>query len=174
METQRPIDYSFHSLRLSLGAIYFYFGFLKFFPNLSPAESLASQTIVCLTGGLLSPGTALFSLAVLECSLGAALLLNRCMPVVFYAFLFHMAGTFAPLILFPQLTFTIAPFAPTIEGQYILKNIVFVAVGWPVFLPYAMRRTSPSASKTVVHAQRRLGKKSVKVSPSRSPRLARS
>ncbi len=126
---------SFHILRLALGVIYFHFGFIKFFPDLSPAELLATQTIIRMTAGWMDADTALFILAIMECSLGLALIFNVWMKAAFLLFLFHMAGTFTPLFLLPELAFKVSPLAPTLEGQYILKNIVFVAAGWAVFAP---------------------------------------
>jgi hypothetical protein len=38
-----------------------------------------------------------------------------------------MVGTIMPLFLFPEETWTVFPFAPTLEGQYIIKNIVLVS-----------------------------------------------
>jgi uncharacterized membrane protein YkgB len=130
-----PSNASFHVLRLALGFIYFHFGMLKFFPDLSPAELLASQTIMRLTGGALDADTALRYLAIMECTIGLALIFNVWMRATFVLFLIHMLGTFAPLFVLPELTFKISPLAPTIEGQYILKNIVFVAAAWAVFFP---------------------------------------
>jgi hypothetical protein len=40
-----------------------------------------------------------------------------------------MLGTITPLFFFPAETFTRIPYAPTLEGQYIVKNIVLVAAG---------------------------------------------
>ena len=57
---------SYHLLRITLGFVYFHFGILKFFPDLSPAELLASQTIMRLTGGMLDASDALFILAIME------------------------------------------------------------------------------------------------------------
>jgi hypothetical protein len=39
----------------------------------------------------------------------------------------QMLGTITPLFLFPAETFTQFPYAPTLEGQYIIKNIVLVS-----------------------------------------------
>ena len=127
---------SFHFLRIALGLVYFHFGILKFFPDLSPAELLASQTIMRLTSGALDANTALFYLAIMECALGLAMIFNVWMRAAFVLFMFHMAGTFTPIFVLPELAFKVAPLAPTMEGQYILKNIVFVAAGWAVFMPY--------------------------------------
>lgn len=152
---RRPNEsrFSFHIVRLALGLVYFHFGMLKFFPGLSPAEMLAGQTIMRLTFNGLDASQALFYLAILECSLGLAMLFNVCMRAAFVLFLFHMMGTFTPLFILPELTFKISPLAPTMEGQYILKNIVFVAAGWAVFIPGVFNRERRSARE----AQHSLG-----------------
>lgn len=125
-------------LRLALGIVFFHFGFLKFYPDLSPAEMLASQTIMRLSGYALDAKSAMFCLAILEVAIGLGFLFNICLRFVSVLFLFHMIGTFAPLFALPELAFKIAPFAPTLEGQYILKNLVFVAAGWTVLLPHCL------------------------------------
>ena len=122
-------------LRLALGLVYFLFGFLKLFPDLSPAELLGSQTIMRISGYQMGADLALRSLAVMEVFIGIGFILNICLRWVSIIFFAHMAGTFLPLFLLPELTFKYAPFAPTIEGQYILKNLVFLAAGWAILLP---------------------------------------
>ncbi len=120
---------------MALGLVYLHFGILKLFPDLSPAEMLASQTIMRMPWLGLDAHTALLRLAVFECAIGIAFLLNlapRLLPFVFFG---HMAGTCLPLFLLPELVFKFAPFAPTLEGQYILKNLVFIAAGWTVLMP---------------------------------------
>ncbi len=42
-------------LRISLGIVFLWFGVLKFFPELSPAEELATRTIEVLTLGIVQP-----------------------------------------------------------------------------------------------------------------------
>ena len=146
MHPKSTVNYSYHVVRIVLGLVYFHFGILKFFPDLSPAELLASQTIMRLTGGMLDANTALFYLAIMECALGLALIFNVCMRLTFVLFLLHMIGTFSPLVVLPELTFRVAPLAPTMEGQYIIKNIVFVAAGWAVLMPpLFLSKTEPSS-----------------------------
>jgi hypothetical protein len=123
---------------LALGIVFFHFGLLKLFPDLSPAELIASQTIMKLSLNGLDAHTALKCLAVLECGIGLGFLLNFGLRFVSVLFLLHMIGTFMPLFCLPELTFKIAPLAPTMEGQYILKNVVFVAAGWTVLLPHCL------------------------------------
>ena len=143
--TPTPI-YSATFLRLALGLVYFHFGVLKFFPDLSPAELIATQTVMIVSFHYLDAQSAQFALAILETSIGLGLLLNILPRVTFVLFLIHMVGTFSPLLLLPELTFKIAPLAPNIEGQYIFKNIVFVAAGWTVLLPQVFpQRHSESA-----------------------------
>lgn len=124
-------------LRWALGLVYFHFGVLKFFPDLSPAELMAGETAMRLSGHALDARTAIWWLAVLECTIGIGLLFNVLPRVVCVLFALHMAGTFLPLLLVPELTFKIAPLAPSLEGQYILKNVVFVAAGWTILFPSA-------------------------------------
>jgi hypothetical protein len=38
-----------------------------------------------------------------------------------------MLGTMLPLVFFPSQTFSSFPFVPTLEGQYIIKNLVLVS-----------------------------------------------
>jgi len=123
-------------VRLSLGLIYFHFGFLKFYPDLSPAEIIASYTAQRLSLHWLDADTVLWIIAVLECGIGLCLLFNVLMRWVAPLFFFHMAATFAPIFLLPEFAFKFAPVAPTLEGQYILKNLVLVSAGWLVFAPH--------------------------------------
>jgi len=135
-------------LRLALGLVYFHFGVLKFYPDLSPAELIATQTVMNVSFHYLDAQTAQFALAILETVIGLGLILNVFPRITFILFLMHMIGTFLPLVLLPELTFKIAPLAPNIEGQYIFKNIVFVAAGWTVLLPQVFpQRLRDSASK---------------------------
>ncbi len=129
-------------LRLALGFVYFHFGVLKFFPDLSSAEMLAGQTVMRLPWLGWDANFSLWWVAILECAIGLGFIFNICLRWVFALFLFHMVGTFLPLFLLPEFTFKIAPFAPTLEGQYILKNLVFVAAGWTVLVPHVWPRKS--------------------------------
>ena len=114
-------------LRVGLGVVFFWFGVLKFFPGTSPAQDLAGRTIDALTLGLVPSETSLPLLAALETLIGLGLISGLCLRVALLALLLQMLGTLTPLVLFPALTFVQAPYAPTMEGQYILKNIVLVA-----------------------------------------------
>src|SRR3954466_5518029 len=114
-------------LRVSLGIVFLWFGALKFLPAYSPAEELAGVTIAKLTFGLIEPNAAVGLLAVWETAIGLALVLGVHLRLALGLLFLQMAGTLTPLALFPSLTFTTFPFAPTMEGQYILKNLVLIS-----------------------------------------------
>jgi uncharacterized membrane protein YphA (DoxX/SURF4 family) len=125
--TRLMADYGLTLLRLALGVVFVWFGVLKFFPGASPAEALAGKTIETLTFGAVPEGTALMILAVWESVIGVGLFIGRWMRAVLLLLFVQMLGTITPLFLFPSETFTIFPIAPTLEGQYIIKNIVIVS-----------------------------------------------
>ncbi len=114
-------------LRVSIGVIYIWFGVLKFFPGVSPAEELAKETIHLLTFRLIEPDLSLLLLAIWETAIGVLLLAGVYSRWVIRIVLVHMICTFTPLFLLPALSFTAAPFSLTLVGQYIIKNIVIIS-----------------------------------------------
>jgi uncharacterized membrane protein YphA (DoxX/SURF4 family) len=116
-------------LRISLGIVFLWFGVLKFFPGLSPAQTLAGDTISILSFGLLTPKLAVLILAVWECLIGVGLIAGYLLRATLFLLWLQMLGTITPLVLFPDLCFTVVPIAPTLEGQYIIKNLVLVTAG---------------------------------------------
>lgn len=121
--------YGIGLLRISLGIVFLWFGILKFFPGLSPAEDLAARTVTRLSLGLLSPAAALVLLATLETVIGLGLVIGRALRFTLLLLGFQMLGTVTPLFLFPGEAFAVFPYAPTLEGQYIIKNLVLVSAG---------------------------------------------
>lgn len=116
-------------LRISLGIVFFWFGFLKFFPGLSPAQSLAGETMALISFGILSPSQAVFILAIWESLIGLGLLTGMFLRTTLFLLWLQMLGTMTPLILFPEVCFQSIPLVPTLEGQYIIKNIVLISAG---------------------------------------------
>jgi uncharacterized membrane protein YphA (DoxX/SURF4 family) len=82
-----------------------------------------------LTLGLVPGGVSLVLLATLECAIGLGLVSGRFMRVTLLLLAFQMVGAASPLLLFPGEVFTQFPYAPTLEGQYIIKNLVLVSAG---------------------------------------------
>ncbi len=115
-------------MRISIGVVFLWFGLLKFWPGLSPADALALDTIDRLTFGLLPATLARLGLAVLETIIGLGLIFGKALRLTLLLLAGQMLGTVTPLVLFPEVTW--AEFGvPTLEGQYILKNIVLATAG---------------------------------------------
>ena len=113
--------------RISLGIVFFWFGVLKLFPGQSPAETLATDTIARLTGSHISRPAALIGLAVWEVAIGLGLLTGKFLRATLALLFLQMPGTLLPLVFFPDETFTRFPLVPTLEGQYIIKNLVLIS-----------------------------------------------
>jgi uncharacterized membrane protein YphA (DoxX/SURF4 family) len=121
--------YSLPFLRIGMGIVFLWFGALKFFPDLSPATDLAVRTIDELTFGLIPENMSLILLASLETAIGLGFLTGKYMRLTLGLLVFQMAGTLTPLALFPGEAFMVFPYAPTLEGQYIIKNLVLIGAG---------------------------------------------
>lgn len=127
--TRWMAQYGISLLRISLGVVFFWFGFLKFFPGLSPAQELATRTIETLTFGLVRPQLSIYLLATWECLIGLGLITGWFMRATLLLLFLQMLGTITPVFFFPHEVFTRIPYAPTLEGQYIIKNIVLISAG---------------------------------------------
>ena len=127
--TQWMARYGILLLRISLGLVFLWFGFLKFFPGLSPAQDLASRTIALLTFGLIPAQAAILILAIWESLIGIGLILGIFMRITLLLLFVQMIGTITPIFFFPAEVFTALPYAPTLEGQYIIKNLVLISAG---------------------------------------------
>jgi len=121
--------HAIESLRVSLGAVFLWFGVLKFFPGASSAEELATDTIQMISFGLVRPEVSIFLLAAWESLIGIGLITGRALRATLLLLFLQLPGTLMPLALFPELTFRSVPFVPTLEGQYIIKNLVLASAG---------------------------------------------
>ncbi len=118
------VSHSISLLRLSLGLIFVFFGLLKFFPGVSPAEGLVKDTTDVLTLGLVPGSVSLVAIATLECTIGACLISGRYLRLAVYLLGLQMIGVLSPLVFFPGRLFDGRYHAPTLEGQYVLKDII--------------------------------------------------
>ena len=114
-------------LRISLGLVFLGFGVLKFFPGASPAEALVIRTVDALSLGLVSGPPALVMTAAMETFIGLTLLTGRGLRAGLVVLAGAMVGIMSPLVLFYGDLFPGG--LPTIEGQYVLKDIVLAAAG---------------------------------------------
>ena len=114
-------------LRVSLGLVFLGFGALKFVPGLSPAEDLAEQTVETLTLGLFPGGVGIGLVALLETAIGLCLVTGRLRRLGVALLGLAMVGALSPVVLFPDRLFAGPAHAPTLEGQYVLKDVVLLA-----------------------------------------------
>ncbi|MFW5753931.1 MAG: DoxX family membrane protein [Marinilabiliaceae bacterium] len=119
-------------LRISVGLIFFWFGVLKFFPGVSPAHDLAIRTISVMSFGLLPEFIISNGLALWEVLIGLGLIAGKYLRITLVLLFLQMIGTFFPVFLFPQEVFAKVPFVPTLEGQYIIKNLIIVSAGFVI------------------------------------------
>ena len=138
------------AVRIALGIVFLWFGVLKFFPNLSPAELLAARTIELLSLGTVQPNLSLPVLAAWESVIGIGLIVGRWLRGILFLLAVQMAGTFTPLVLLPEETWRVFPIVPTLEGQYIIKNIVLIGAAMVVGATVRGGRIVPEPSRPEV------------------------
>jgi uncharacterized membrane protein YkgB len=108
--------------RLAMGIVFIWFGALKMIGDLSPAYDLIAATIYWLTPEIIIP-----LLGMWEVAIGVAFLFPPTTRLALLLLLPQMPATFLPLVLLPEVTFTVVPWGLTLEGQYIVKNLVVIA-----------------------------------------------
>ena len=109
-------------LRYSLGVIYIWFGILKPF-GLSPAQELVENTVYWFD----NPKTFAPILGWWEVVIGLTMCIKPLIRVSIFLLFIQMPGTFLPLILLPEVCFNNFPFGLTLEGQYIIKNLIIIS-----------------------------------------------
>ncbi|TDE16072.1 DoxX family protein [Jiangella asiatica] len=122
--------HSIHVLQVSLGAIFLGFGVLKFFPGASPAEAMVERTIDTLTLGLVSGQAAVVVTAVVECFIGLTLITGVFLRAGLVVLGGALVGIMSPVVLFAGDLF--AGGTPTLEAQYVLKDVVLAAAAMVV------------------------------------------
>jgi uncharacterized membrane protein YphA (DoxX/SURF4 family) len=118
--------YGMTALRVSLGIIFIWFGILKPL-GLSPAAPLVEETVGWMP--LLAPSAWVAVIGWWEVAIGVAFLVPALTRVAIALLFLQMVGTFMPLVLLPEVTFQPGrvPYAPTMEGQYIIKNLLIIS-----------------------------------------------
>jgi uncharacterized membrane protein YkgB len=114
------------ALRLSLALVFVWFGILKPL-GLSPAEPMVKATVSWLP--LFDADDWVAIIGWWEVAIGVTFLGRRTARVAIALLALQMVGTFMPLVMLPSVTFQAGhvPYAPTLEGQYIIKNLVLIA-----------------------------------------------
>lgn len=122
--TRWTAQYGLLIMRLGLGLIFFWFGALKLVPGLSPAEDLVRSTIYFVDPDLFLP-----VLAIWEILIGLGLIFGKFMRITLLLLFLQMPGTALPLLILPEVTWSVFPYGLTLEGQYIVKNLVLIGAG---------------------------------------------
>lgn len=114
------------TLRISLAIIFIWFGILKPF-GLSPASDLVKATVSWIP--LFNPDQWLALIGWWEVAIGLFFLHRLTIRIAIALLALQMVGTFLPLVVLPEVTFQVGsiPYAPTIEGQYIIKNLLIIS-----------------------------------------------
>jgi len=107
-------------LRVGIGLIFIWFGVLKPL-GLSPAAELLAKTVYWWTPEIVVP-----ALGWWEVAIGVTFLIPQLTRVAIFLLAVQMPGTFLPLVLLPEVCFTVFPWGLTLEGQYIVKNLVII------------------------------------------------
>ena len=110
--------------RFGLFVIFFWFGLLKVI-GLSPASGLV-QSLFEQTINFISFNHFLILFGFFECLIGIFFLIRGLERVVLPMLLVQMLATFLPLFTLPEMTWS-GFMVPTLEGQYIIKNLVIIA-----------------------------------------------
>ncbi len=116
--------YGLTMMRVALGIIFFWFGALKLFPGMSPAEDLVRNSVPFVDPMWFQP-----LLAVWEMAIGVGLITGYFMRLTLLLLFLQMPGTLLPVFVTPAAVFTSFPFGLTLEGQYIVKNLALITAG---------------------------------------------
>ena len=129
--------------RGALFIVFFWFGIVKLF-GVSEAAGLA-KALTAKTVGEAHFHALFNTLAVLECVIGVLCLIPRLTRVAVMMLLMHMAVVCAPLVLVPELTWQ-AVLVPTMDGQYIIKNVLVIAAAFGLAANAPQRTKNPVAA----------------------------
>lgn len=110
-------------LRWSLAVVFVWFGGLKLV-ELSPATELVRNTVY-----FFPPDVFIYVLGVWEVLIGLGLMFRPAIRLALLLLALQMPGTFLPLVILPDVCFTSFPFGLTLEGQYIVKNLILISAG---------------------------------------------
>ena len=113
--------YGYLFLRISLGIIFIWFGLLKVFGQ-SPANDLVARTVYWLNPEIFIP-----ILGWWETLIGTCFLFRPLIRVGILLLFLQIGGTFLPLVILPQVCFIKFPFVLSMEGQYIVKNLLIIS-----------------------------------------------
>ncbi len=107
-------------LRVAVAVVFVWFGALKLF-GASPAAELVAATVYVVPPAVFVP-----VLGVWEILIGLCLLYRPLIRLGILLLFLQLPGTFLPLVVLPGVVYTAFPYGLTVEGQYIVKNLVII------------------------------------------------
>jgi uncharacterized membrane protein YkgB len=108
-------------LRISMGIIFIWFGLLKSFGE-SPVNDLVARVVYWFDPDIFIP-----FLGWWEALIGACFLFRPFLRAAVLLLFLQIGGTFLPLVVLPEVCFQRFPLVLTIEGQYIVKNLLVIS-----------------------------------------------
>lgn len=132
--------WSIIALRISVAIVFVWFGALKVF-DVTPVTDLVGNTVYWVDPDWFVP-----VLGVVEVFVGVALLFRVLLRPVLALFALQMAGTFLVMIVLPEVAFQDGnPLLLTVEGEFVVKNLVLLAAGMVVGATVSRRSRSDAA-----------------------------
>lgn len=123
--------------RVALALIFIWFGSIKVI-FMSPANELVSA-LLNITLPFISFEAFIVVFGIIETLIGILFLIPKYSRIAVIILLLHMTTTFLPLIMLPDISWS-GFLIPTLEGQYIIKNVALVALGLGVVAHFHPRR----------------------------------
>ncbi len=129
-------------LRVSLGIVFVWFGALKVL-DVSPVAQLVARTVYWVDPDLFVPALGAF-----EVTVGALLLTGRLLRLTLLLFVGQLVGTFVTFLVLPDVTFRDGnPLLLTVEGEFVVKNLVLISAALVVGATIRHRGASTEASR---------------------------
>ena len=121
--------YAATALRLALAVVFVWFGALKL-AGVSPVENLLAETLP-----FIDPGISVPVLGGVEVALGIVLAVGVLPRIVLLVMAGHLAGTFLTFVTASELMWGDSFLELTADGEFVVKNIVFITaalmlIGW--------------------------------------------
>lgn len=112
------------ALRISVGVVFLWFGALKLL-DVSPVSDLVARTVYWFDATWVVP-----ALGATEVAVGICLVTGRLLRVALLWFVIQMLGTFTVFLVLPDVAFVGGnPLLLTVEGEFVVKNLVLLTAG---------------------------------------------
>ena len=136
--------WSIPALRISLGIVFVWFGALKVF-DVTPVADLVGRTVYWFDPDWVVPILGFFEILV-----GIGLIFRIALRAVLALFALQMLGTFLVLVLLPEVSFEDRnPLLLTVEGEFVVKNLVLLSAGMVVGATVRTRNALALRTETV-------------------------